>query len=391
MPDPYFSERLQRLLGYLRMDPSNLPLRKDAIREAAGVGEWQTVRALVDTGLRAYPEDAELLAESGFAHLQAQRYTDAEQVLLDALELGIGPAEVRYNLAFALFMQARYADALEHLSAPLMPFELPLALVLRARCLHHLRRLDDAVADCKARLAAEPDDAEANGLLALILYDQRRVDEARAHAEAAVRRNPRQVEALLALASMHADARQFATARSTYDALLEADPGCGRAWLGRALIELGDMHLEAAERDIESAAQHIPQHIGTWHVLAWTRLLRADVPGAGAAFEQALAVDRNFGETHGGLAAVAALEGRDEDARAGIQRALRLDPLSLSARYAEMVLLQRAGRREEVRAVLDEVLARPVAGSDLHYRDLVALQMARLGFVDPSAPDATRH
>lgn len=51
-----------------------------------------------------------------------------------------------------------------------------------------------------------------------------------------------------------------------------------------------------------------------------------------------MALDRNYGESHGGVAVVAALLGRNSDAKASIQRALRLDPESLSAKYAQMVL-----------------------------------------------------
>lgn len=383
--------RLQRLLRYVEADPANLALRKDTIREAAGVGEWETARTLIDAGLRDFPEDVELLAESGFAYLQSQRYSDAVQALRKVLARGIESAEVSYNLAFALFRQARFEEAIEHLSAPRMARDMPLALVLKARCLHHLRQIEGAVAACKTALAANPDEAEANGLLALLLYDQGCPDGAREHADAAVRREPRQIEALLAIASMQTDAHQFTEARSTYDTLLQADSACGRAWLGKALIELGDMRLEAAVHDIESAARHIPHHIGTWHVLAWTRLLMGEVAAAGAAFEQSLAVDRNFGETHGGLAAIAALQGREKDARDSLKRALRLDPQSLSARYAEMVLLQREGRREEVQAILDAVLERPLAGSDLLYRDLVTLQMKRMSSGQHAGQGLTRH
>jgi Tfp pilus assembly protein PilF len=106
--------------------------------------------------------------------------------------------------------------------------------------------------------------------------------------------------------------------------------------------------------------------------------MRGDVAGAATAFEQALALDRNFGETHGGLAVIAALQGRHEEARESIKRALRLDRQAMSAQYAEMLLLQYGSQHKQAREVLDAFLNRPVARSDMQYRDLVNLHMKYL-------------
>lgn len=338
----YMSEvpvRLNRLLAFLKQDPGNLRLRNDAV----------------------------------IAAIEANQWSSAQQLLETALTLGVEPGQVRYNLAFALFMQRRYAEALSHLSTPSTSLELP----LRARCLHHLQRIDEAIADCRAHLEIAPDSAESNGLLALLLFDTRDSNNARKHAEAALQVNPRQVEALLALASLQTEARKLEEARQTFETLVQVAPDCGRAWLGLALIELNAMRIETALRDITQAATHMPEHIGTWHVLAWVHLLAGDIAAAHAAFESALALDRNFGETHGGLAAIAALEGRDDEARTAIKRALRLDSQSLSARYAQMVLLHREGKNEQVQSVFDSVMERS-AGDGVQYRDLVARQMQRV-------------
>jgi len=60
--------------------------------------------------------------------------------------------------------------------------------------------------------------------------------------------------------------------------------------------------------DIEAAATHLAEHIGTWHVLAWVDIMLGDVADARAAFETALSLDRNFAETHGAGQAGAALQ-----------------------------------------------------------------------------------
>jgi tetratricopeptide (TPR) repeat protein len=368
-------DRLTRLLAYIEHDAGNLALRKDAVREACDIGQWGTARKLIDAGLETYPGESGLLALSGLLHLQAQRYGDAEQALSAALARGDGNPEPRYNLAFSVFMQKRYPDALRILDAQLALAPMPLALLLRARCLHHLGRLAEAIAACRNHLAVNAEDAAAHGLLALLFYDQQQNEDVKKHVEAALRLNPQQREALLAAASMQTDSQEYGAARATFETLLRAHPDCGRGWFGMGMIELISLQTDAARHDLELAATYMPEHIGTWHVLAWAHIMRGNVLSAGMAFDSALMLDRNFGETHGGLAVIACLEGREADARGSIKRALRLDPDGLAAQYARMLLFQHHGQHKESQAVLEAVMARPVARSDMQYRDLVAAHM----------------
>jgi len=375
MPDTVTSStRLTRLLAFVELDAGNLTLRKDTIREAFSVGSWDAARKLIDDGLATSPHETELLALSGFAHFQAQRYGEAEEALSKALHQGSDAAEIYYTLAFTRFGRKRHAEALELLT-PSVIAALPMTLLLRARCLHHLGRRVEAISECKAHLAAAPDDAECNGLLGLLLYEEELHEDINAHVSVALRQNPKQLEAMLVVASLQSDSGNYDLAAHSFHTLLKEHPECGRAWLGLALVELTQMELPAAKRAIEHATMHLPEHIGSWHVSAWIHIMLGDFFAAKLAFKEALAVDRNFGETHGGLAVIAALQGEEDRAHAGIKRALRLDPQSMSAQFAEMLLLQQHGRHAQAQDVLDTVLARKVAHRDLRYRDLVARQI----------------
>jgi len=386
------SNRLGRLLALMERDPGNVVLRRDAIREAIDAGDWAVADGLLDVGLVQHPDDGELLALRGLAHLQAQRYGDAETALASALAHGLRAPELHYSLAMAQFRQGRHAQALERLGAASVIEAVPVALVLRARCLHHLRRAELAIADCRAFLAIVPDDALAHGLLALLLQEEHRDDEARVHVEAALRQDPTQLEASLAMASMQAEGQDDVEAQATHEALLRTHPQCGRAWLGLGLLRLKQLHFEAAKLDLERAAELMPGHVGTWHVLGWIAIMTGNVAGALAAFEQALSLEPSFGETHGGLAVVAVMQGREEDARRSLQRALRLDGKSAAAQYAQALLLQRQGRHEDAQALLEAFLSLPVERSDMDYRELVGLQLRRFGAAAlPRAGDVTLH
>ncbi len=328
------SVRLNHLLAFVELDPGDLSARKDAIREAFSTGELALARELIAAGLRAHPIEPDLLALCGVAHLRAQRYADAEQVLRAAFTLGIGESDVRHNLALALFMQKRYFDALGFLTPA---SQSSLAPLLRARCFQQLDRIGEAISDCRAHLACSPADAEVNGLLALLLYEQSQREAATGHAAAALKRDPKQLDALLALASMQADEHEYDAAYRSFGTLLDAHP--------------------------------------QWHVAAWVQIMRNDIPAAEAAFGKALQLGRHASEAYGGLAVTAALQGRQDVARRHMGCALRLDSRSMTANYAEMLLLQSQGRLREAHEILERVLARPAEHRCTQYRDLMTAQM----------------
>lgn len=92
--------------------------------------------------------------------------------------------------------------------------------------------------------------------------------------------------------------------------------------------------------DQAHAVVAMPDHIGTWHALAWAQLLLGDVQAAEASYRSALALDRNFGKSHGGLAIVELLTDRLPEGEASMNRALKLDPGAVSGRYAKSLWLQ---------------------------------------------------
>lgn len=384
--------RLDRLLRYIESDSTNLALRNDAIREACNVGQWKIARALIERGLRAHPQNAALLASLGFVELQAQRYIEAERALAAALARGVEAPEVRFNLAFCRFTLRDYAAALELLADAVVALVLPGALLLRARCLHHLDRPLEAIADCKAYLELSSEDADAKGLLSLLLYEKRSLKEARALSEAALRQNTTQLEALLTRGAFATDERDYGTAASTYLTLVETHPLCGRGWLGLALVDLLRMRIDSARRCIGLAAGAMPGNIGSLHVLAWIEVVCGNLTEARAAFVRALAIDRNFAETHGGLAVVAVLEDDAAAAAACIKRALRLQPECLSARYADVLALSKAGKQEAAQTAFEALMSTRITVQEGPYRDFVAAHLRSLSS-DPAtaALFATRH
>jgi Tfp pilus assembly protein PilF len=92
-------------------------------------------------------------------------------------------------------------------------------------------------------------------------------------------------------------------------------------------------------------------------------------------FERALAIDDNFGESHGSLAVVDVIEGDERAAQKRIAIALRLDPQSFSARFARTLLIERSGDVQGARKLLAKILETPVNDRG----DSAAVALARLG------------
>ncbi|WP_421567469.1 tetratricopeptide repeat protein [Stenotrophomonas sp. PD6] len=134
-----------------------------------------------------------------------------------------------------------------------------------------------------------------------------------------------------------------------------ANSGRALSGLGQCLMLRND--LPAARDVLERAVKAMPEHIGTWHALAWTQLLQGESTAAKASYEKAYALDRNFADTHGGLALVAVLNDHLDEAAASIERALRLDRNSITGRYACSLLLQKQGDTAGAEALLSQLLA----------------------------------
>lgn len=131
-------------------------------------------------------------------------------------------------------------------------------------------------------------------------------------------------------------ARQDAAqARTQARAALQISPRDGRAWSAHAMADLLAGDLPTALAHFDNALATMPGHIGTCHGKAWAQLLSSDLPGAQRSFTSALDLDRNFAESHGGLAV--ALQVRTEEALQHIERALRLDAFNLSGRHAQAI------------------------------------------------------
>jgi len=116
----------------------------------------------------------------------------------------------------------------------------------------------------------------------------------------------------------------------------------------------------------------MPNHIGTWHVLAWTQLLLADIDAAELSYNKAFELDRNFADSHGGLALIHALKGQTDFAEQSIKRALRLNPDCATAMYAKSILLHDIGDTETSEKLVQKLIQQDPSMQGISPKDFTA-------------------
>lgn len=351
--------RLNRLLGFLKQDPSNQTLLLDAISLAIEVRDIVSAQQLIEHIDSYAIDDPQVYAQATHLLLQMGQYAAAGGFGDKAIDGGITHPAVFFNTAFGHFYSGDYVDAAKLLAHLSNEADCPASvLILHARALHHQELTEEAEPLARRAGQQEPDNLEARGLLALLQYENDNNSAALHTAHETLAEDPNQLDALIACASANFEQGNLEASRKAWLYTVEAHPDCGRAWSGLALLEFNELEFMQAEEHLKIAIQFMPDHIGTWHLLAWIYILRNDSIAARKALDKSYALDRNFGETHGGLAIVDVMDGLDDQARLGIRRALKLNPNGLSVHYAEMLLLQKVGKPAEATQLVNQVLDR---------------------------------
>ncbi len=371
-------ESLKRFLKYLEYSSDNLNLLLDAIALSMELQDWETTEKLITSALEHHPDSPDVNAHAGFLNMRANQLEDAINYFDTAIQNGIEQPAVIYNLAYSQFLSRQFEEALKSLSliqeTPALAKELAM---LSARCKHNTDQIDIAAQDLEEYLI-KSEDWEVKGLLSLLLTDLNRPEEAIIKADETLNQLPNNFDALLARGSSYSMLGQFEKAGKDYIKAAEVSPRSGRAWSGVAEIAFHDFEFDKAHEALESAINFMPDHIGTWHLLAWTHLMKNDLDQAENAFKKAYELDRSFGESHGGLATIYAMKGDIKNAEKHIKLARKLAPEGFSSIYAEMVLLNTSGQAEEAKKLFENAKDTPFESLGTTPRALIDKRIAEL-------------
>lgn len=352
--------RLTRLLGFLSSDRQNVLLLRDAMTLAVALGDWTRGQTLLGHIEREGIAEPTLQAQACHLCLMGGDYARAATFGREALAAGVDHPAVWHNAGLAAFYAGDYPTAAALLARLSAEEQCSVVVLLaHARSLYQQGQSEEAEPLAMRAIEAQGAPVEARGLLALLKYEHDDNLGALRLAREVLAADPDQLDALVACAGAHFELGDIEAARKVGLHATAVHPGCGRAWFGLGELQFNELDFGAAEQSLQSAVQHTPDHIGTWHLLAWVYILREQSGPARQALQAAYELDRRFADSHGGLAVVDVLDGAYDSARIGIRRALKLDPDCLSAQYAQLLLLRKAGRDEDAERLVRDVLDRP--------------------------------
>jgi tetratricopeptide (TPR) repeat protein len=352
--------RLGRLESFLVEDPHNQSLLTDAFETALSCKEWARADMVLAQGLASGVEPWSWRLKQADWLLAQYRYGEARAALLALQQEAEAPptmgAVLAHNLSFIDVQEGAFHDSVTRLASWMELGHVDVAAeaatdaaadptlkqalqTLWLRSLHRTGELDRAMAWTRAADAAHTLSPQAAGVAGQIALDADDLAMAERWTALSLEQGQPTLESLTTAASLALGQSDAEATRKWCTAALQLKPDDGRA---RSVMGFGDMlagDMPQAEQSFRQALQtSMAEHIGTWHGLALSLVLQGRLDEAQALYEQTLEMDRNFAESHGGLAVVLALKQQPELAQQSLDRALGLDKRSLSAAYAQALL-----------------------------------------------------
>lgn len=356
--DSELETRLKRFQGFLAVDPANIPLQIDVgdlllALERYGEAEKAFTQLLVQ-------EPAHQVGQARLAnvYIAQGRFQEAEAILRSLQATSEHSAVLNHNLGVSLTYQGHWSDALEALDrAEATGADIAANRYYKAFCLSHLNRREEALAMAASVLDLDSN-ADLRGNVAVFQMELGESKLAVETCEPLLAINPRNVSANVVLASWNLNQQEMVIAARQINIVLEQEPRNRYALLGLSLVHMYNLEFDAAIAAFQKTLEVTPRAVGTWVALGWAYVANNDLARAQETFEHTLTVDRTFGEGHGGLAAVHAMAGRTEQAKASIARAKGLNKNGFGAMYAVTILLEQEGKADVGARVLIAALNR---------------------------------
>ena len=351
-------QAIQRYEKYAQADAGNVLLQLNLGDLYHQAGRFDDAIARYEQCISQEPHNKVARSRLASVMISQHRFADAEKALRDVMASGESDAALIHNLGLALYYQERWEEARQCFQdAAVRGLNVPVNFAYLARTLHQLGLMPEAI-EAGQRWMALAKDARSKSYLALLYMDDNDIAKGHELAADVLRESPDDVDANVVAGAYSMERQEAQDARARFETALRYDKENGRAWLGLGLVHLYDQEHTQAIEALENAARIFPDNPGIVVTLGWAKLIAKDAAGAERVFEQALRVDRNFSESHGGLAAALAFQGKLDRAQEEINLAKRLDPRSFGADIAKTALLASQGNQQAASDVFARMLER---------------------------------
>ena len=349
-------DSIRRYEQYAKVDPKNVSLQLQLGDLYHQAGRFDDALAAFARCLEIEPGNVQARSRTASVMISQHRFADAESVLSELVAAGDTDPALQHNLGLAIYFQHRFDEARKHFaSAAEAGLAAPSNFAYLARSLHHLGEMDAAIAAGASWANAAPS-IESKSYLALLHMDGGDMQVGNRLGLEVLQQDASNVDANVVVGSASMEHQQADRARACFDIALKRDPENGRAWLGMGLVHLYDQQTPEAIAALANAARIFPDNAGIAVTYGWSHIIAKDAVNAEQAFEKALEVDRTFSESHAGLAAALALQGKLDRAQESLLLARRLDRHSIGADVAESFLRAAQGQQQEASDIFAHML-----------------------------------
>ncbi|NVJ62224.1 MAG: tetratricopeptide repeat protein [Gammaproteobacteria bacterium] len=365
------NEQISRFESFLNSDPSNVALGRDLIALYFQNGLFEKAIGTFQEASSELKKDPMIAFNLGNCFLATGQYSQAKECF--QITYSVHPEEpaVTYNLAYSEFALKEFESARDHLSTILESWtQVPNSLLVLARCLHHLGDLENAL-EYVDQYLSEFDDAEAKGLKGLLLVDLGKDEAAIELISADEQSYLATLESAIAYSSATIALHDVESASKATEKAIQEYPEVGRLWSNQAQIDMLRLDLDTALVSLGNATKYMPNHIGTWHLLGWSLIMKDRHEEAMDAFLQAKELNRNFADTYGGIAVVDVHQNNLEEAKTNIKRAMGLDKDCIPGLYAQALVKEREGNKAEAEKIMQRVTSQDSFKNSQNYLPFV--------------------
>ncbi len=365
-------DRFERLSGYLEADPDNASLLAEAAQAAMEADALEGAIALFTRLDKVEPLKGGNANAAGVAYMRLGDLDQAHHWFDVALRDDPEDASLKFNMAWAKSLAGDFVGATELLEVDVIE-ALPQAAMLDLQIAHQLGQYEEAEEKVATYLGLFPDYAPLQAAVSVLALDLDQPDIARSAAE----RAGAIPDAMTTLATLELGEQNLDEAENLFVKALTANAHNPRAEIGMGLVMLARGNALGAAESLDKGAVQFENHLGTWIAAGWAHLLAGDQTAARARFQKAIDLDQTFGEAHGSLAVLDALDGQSEQASRGARTAMRLDQAGFSGALASILVAQSKDDPKAAEAILKRALDQPILPNGRTLMESLAIQNFR--------------
>ncbi len=338
--------RLQRYLDYLPQDKNNANLLLNISGCYRLLGDFESaqnyLKDVIDISGKPH------WTEQGILHLNSNELFYAKEAFMHAFAEEDAPAQ-RLNLSYCLYVNEEYEEALDLLNYA-DDYAVYDTYFLKAKILHHLQRVDEAIVLLDHLVNINEADSDVFGLLGLLHFDSNNIDQAQLFCTRSLELNPKDRAGCLVQVLLKA-LRKEATV-SELEALLSEHPNECRLWFALGATQMQTMNIIAAEQAFFQALEVWPNFYDCLISLAWCQIFKNDLDKAMQIYKRAVELDAEGADGWGGLALVHALENNDVEAQRLLEKTLSFKADCVLAVLTQVILANRVNPDEAAKLLI---------------------------------------